>query len=143
MEISERVFHWRRRGRIMSNLFKQGAFSWAELATTDVEGAKQFYTTLLGWTTELAPVEGMAYTLAKVGEERVAGIMSNQCGGGEIKPQWGVYITVDDVEATARRAEELGGRVLLPPTDIPDVGRFATLMDPQGVMFSVITYLPM
>jgi predicted enzyme related to lactoylglutathione lyase len=59
----------------MSDLLKQGAFSWAELATTDVEGAKQFYTALLGWTTELAPVEGMSYTLAKVGQERVAGIM--------------------------------------------------------------------
>jgi len=127
----------------MSDLFKQGAFSWAELATTDVEGAKQFYSALLGWTTELAPVEGMSYTLAKVGEERVAGIMSNQCSGGEIKPQWGIYITVDDVDATARKAEELGGKVLMPPTDIPNVGRFAALMDPQGVMFSVITYLPM
>ena len=127
----------------MSDLYKQGAFSWAELATTDVEGAKKFYSGLLGWTTELAPVEGMNYTLAKAGDERVAGIMSNQCSGGEIKPQWGIYITVDDVDATARRAEELGGKVLMPPTDIPKVGRFAALMDPQGVMFSVITYLPM
>lgn len=127
----------------MSDAFKQGAFSWAELATTDVEGAKKFYTTLLGWTTEPAPVEGMSYTLAKVGEERVAGIMSNQCQGGVIKPQWGVYITVDNVDAIARKAEELGGKVLMPPTDIPKVGRFAALMDPQGVMFSVITYLPM
>jgi len=127
----------------MSDLFKQGAFSWAELATTDVEGAKKFYTALLGWTTEPAPVEGVEYTLAKAGEERVAGIMSNKCSGGEIKPQWGVYITVDDVDAVAGKAEELGGKVLLPPMDIPNVGRFATLMDPQGVMFSVITYLPM
>jgi predicted enzyme related to lactoylglutathione lyase len=127
----------------MSDLFKQGIFSWAELATPDTEGAKQFYTALLGWTTELAPVEGMSYTLAKVGEERVAGIMSNHCSGSEIKPQWSVYITVDDVDATARKAEELGGKVLMPPTDIPNVGRFSALMDPQGVMFSVITYLPM
>jgi len=127
----------------MSDLFKQGVFSWAELATTDVEGAKKFYTALLGWTTVQAPVEGMSYTLAKVGEERVAGIMSNQCQGGEIKPQWGVYITVDDVDATAKKAEELGGKILMPPTDIPNVGRFSALMDPQGVMFSVITYLPM
>lgn len=127
----------------MSDISKQGAFSWAELATTDVDGAIKFYTALLGWTTELAPVEGMSYTLAKVGEERVAGIMSNQCCDGEIKPQWGIYITVDDVDATARKAEELGGKVLMPPTDIPNVGRFAALMDPQGVMFSVITYLPM
>lgn len=127
----------------MSDLSKQGAFSWAELATTDVEGAKRFYTGLLGWTTELAPVEGMSYTLAKVGEERIAGIMPNLCEGGEIKPQWGVYFTVDDVDAKARKAEELGGKVLMPPTDIPNVGRFAALMDPQGVMFSVISYLPM
>src|SRR5450759_2842359 len=127
----------------MSDLLKQGAFSWAELATTDVEGAKQFYTALLGWTTELAPVEGMSYTLAKVGQERVAGIMSNHCSGGEITPHWGIYITVDDVDATARKAEKLGGKVLMPPTDIPKVGRFSALMDPQGVMFSVITYLPM
>jgi len=127
----------------MSDLFRQGAFSWAELATTDVEDAKRFYSSLLGWTTEKAPVEGMEYTLAKVGEERVAGIMSNHCQGGEIKPQWGIYITVDDVDATARMAEELGGKVLMPPTDIPNVGRFSALMDPQGVMFSVITYLPM
>jgi predicted enzyme related to lactoylglutathione lyase len=47
------------------------------------------------------------------------------------------------VDATARKAEELGGKVLMPPTDIPKVGRFSALMDPQGVMFSVITYLPM
>jgi predicted enzyme related to lactoylglutathione lyase len=129
----------------MSDLYKQGAFSWAELATTDVEGAKKFYTALLGWTTEQAPVEaveGMSYTLAKVGEERVAGIMSTKCPGGEISPQWGVYITVDDVDAAARKAEELGGKVLMPPTDIPNVGRFSALADPQGVMFSVITYLP-
>jgi len=127
----------------MSDLFKQGAVSWAELATTDVEGAKRFYSGLLGWTTEQAPMEGMTYTIAKAGEQRVAGIMPNHCPGGEIKPQWGIYITVDDVDATAKKAEELGGKVLMPPTDIPNVGRFSALMDPQGVMFSVITYLPM
>lgn len=127
----------------MIDCSKQGVFSWAELATSDVEGAKTFYTGLLGWTTEQAPVEGMSYTLAKVGEERIAGIMSTHCPGGEIKPQWGVYFTVNDVDATARKAAELGGTVLMPPTDIPNVGRFATLMDPQGVMFSVIAYLPM
>lgn len=128
----------------MSDLSKQGVFSWAELVTTDVEGAKRFYTGLLGWTTEPAPSE-KPYTLAKVGEERVAGIMSvEQCeGGGKVPPHWGVYITVDDVDAIARKAGELGGKVLVPPTDIPKVGRFSVLMDPQGVAFSVITYLPM
>jgi predicted enzyme related to lactoylglutathione lyase len=125
----------------MSDMYKQGMFSWAELATPDVEGAKRFYTGLLGWTTMLAPVEGMSYTLVKAGDEQIAGIMGVQCEAGEMPPHWGVYITVDDVDATARKAEELGGTVLMPPTDIPNVGRFSALRDPQGVAFSVITYL--
>jgi predicted enzyme related to lactoylglutathione lyase len=126
----------------MKDINKQGVFSWAELATTDVEGAKKFYTGLLGWTTEVAPVEGMTYTLVKAGDEQVGGIMGVQCAGGEIPPHWGIYITVDDVDATAGKAKELGGTVIMPPTDIPHVGRFSVLQDPQGVVFSVITYLP-
>jgi uncharacterized protein len=126
----------------MKDMYKQGAFSWAELATTDVEGAKRFYTGLLGWTTELAPVEGMEYTLVKAGGEEVGGIMGVECAGGEIAPHWGIYITVDDVDATVRKAKELGGTVIMPPTDIPKVGRFSVIQDPQGVVFSVITYLP-
>jgi uncharacterized protein len=125
----------------MKDIYKQGVFSWAELATTDVAGAKRFYTGLLGWTTELAPVEGMEYTLVKAGDEQVGGIMGNQCEGGVIPSHWGIYITVDNVDATAVKARELGGTVIMPPTDIPNVGRFSVLQDPQGVAFSVITYL--
>jgi uncharacterized protein len=125
----------------MADMFKHGVFSWAELATTDVEGAKRFYAGLLGWTTEQAPVEGMSYTLVKAGDDQVGGIMGTQCAGGEMPPHWGIYITVDDVDAIARKAGELGGTVLMPPTDIPNVGRISALRDPQGVMFSVITYL--
>lgn len=124
----------------MKNMNRHGIFSWAELATPDVEGAKHFYTALIGWTTEEAPVEDMPYTLVKAGDERVGGIMSNKCGEMDIPPHWGIYITVDDVDATAKKAEELGGSVIVPPTDIPKVGRFSVLRDPQGVAFSVITY---
>jgi predicted enzyme related to lactoylglutathione lyase len=127
----------------MRDLFKHGVFSWAELATTDVEGAKEFYSALLGWTTEPAPVEGMKYTLVKAGEERVGGIMGVKCGTMEMPPHWGIYITVDDVDETARKSEGLGGKVIVPPTDIPKVGRFSVIMDPQGVVFSVITYVKM
>jgi predicted enzyme related to lactoylglutathione lyase len=49
---------------------------------------------------------------------------------------------VEDPDATARKATELGGKVVVPPTDIPDVGRFATLADPQGAHFSVIKLSP-
>jgi len=55
-------------------------------------------------------------------------------------PHWGAYVTVDDVDATARRAEELGGKVLVPPQDIPGVGRFCVVQDPQGAVISAMTY---
>jgi predicted enzyme related to lactoylglutathione lyase len=55
-------------------------------------------------------------------------------------PNWGCYVTVSDVDATAAKAEELGGKILMPPTDIPNVGRFSVLQDPQGAVISEITY---
>jgi hypothetical protein len=57
-------------------------------------------------------------------------------------PTWGVYVTVDNVDASAKLAVDLGGKVMIPPTDIPDVGRFAFLQDPQGATFSIISYVP-
>jgi hypothetical protein len=55
-------------------------------------------------------------------------------------PNWGIYVTVDDVDATARKAEELGAKILVPLTDIPNVGRFFSFQDPQGAVISAITY---
>jgi predicted enzyme related to lactoylglutathione lyase len=56
-------------------------------------------------------------------------------------PNWGAYVTVDDVDATAVLAEKLGGKILVPPTDIPTVGRFSVIQDPQGAVLSAITYV--
>ena len=56
-------------------------------------------------------------------------------------PHWGIYVTVDDVDATAKLAEQMGAKTIVPPTDIPNVGRFCTFQDPQGALISVITYL--
>lgn len=126
----------------MADVFKQhGAFSWSELQTTDVEGAKKFYSGLLGWATEDFPTEEMPYTIVKAGEEMVGGIMTlpPQCTG--VPPHWGVYITVDDVDASAQKATELGGTIMVPPMDIKDVGRFSVIRDPQGAVFSIITYM--
>jgi predicted enzyme related to lactoylglutathione lyase len=124
----------------MTDMYKNGAFSWSELQTTDVDGAKKFYTELLGWTTEEFPSEEMAYTVVKIGDEPVGGIMalpSQACA----PTHWGVYITVEDVDATTRKAQELGATIIVPPMDIKDVGRFSLIQDPQGAIFSVITYL--
>lgn len=118
-----------------------GAFSWCELLTTDVAEAKRFYSTLFGWTLEPAPMPGMEYTLVKYGGEQMGGIMSLPPGCEGMPPSWGVYVTVADVDATAKLAVEMGGKVLVPPQDIPQVGRFCVLQDPQGATIKAITYV--
>jgi predicted enzyme related to lactoylglutathione lyase len=125
----------------MKDPFKQhGAFSWSELMTTDVDGAKKFYAELFGWETEDMDMGDMNYTVVKVGGDGVGGIMTTPPQAAGIPPNWGVYVTVDDVDATAKKAEKLGGKILVPPTDIPTVGRFSVLQDLQGAVISAITY---
>jgi predicted enzyme related to lactoylglutathione lyase len=121
--------------------FKHGAFGWTELMTTDHEAAKTFYTSLFGWQTEEYPMEGMQYTVVKVDGEPVGGIMSMSPEASGMPPTWSVYVTVEDVDATAAQVETLGGKIVRPPMDIPDVGRFCVLQDPQGGVICAITYV--
>lgn len=125
----------------MRDPFKQhGAFSWFELITSDVDSAKNYYSKLFGWDTEDMSMGDMNYTVVKIGEDGIGGIMRTPPQAEGAPPNWGVYVTVDDVDATSRKAEELGGKILVPPTDIPNVGRFCVLQDPQGATISAITY---
>ena len=116
-------------------------FSWNELMTSDVEGAKTFYTRLFGWVTEDMQMEVGNYTVIKTDGEEIGGMMVMPPEAKGIPPHWGAYVTVDDVDAIAGKAKELGGEVLVIPTDIPEVGRFAVIRDPQGAALAVITYL--
>ena len=126
----------------MTDTMKQhGAFSWNELMTTDVSAAKAFYGDLFGWVLEDMQANDMGYTMAKAGGKEVAGIMAMPPEAGKMPPMWGAYVTVDDVEASAKQAEALGGKILIAPRDIPDVGRFCVICDPQGATLSLITYL--
>ncbi|HFD11695.1 MAG TPA: VOC family protein [Crenotrichaceae bacterium] len=125
----------------MTDSMKQhGAFSWNELMTTDVAAAKEFYRQLLGWTLEDIQNCDLGYSLAKIADQEVAGIMRIPPEAGDMPPAWGAYITVDDVEASARQVESLGGKIILETRDIPDVGRFCVIADPQGAIVSLITY---
>lgn len=126
----------------MSDRFKQhGAFSWCELQTTDLAAAQQFYGKLFGWKLEDAGLGNMPYTVIKAGEEDIGGMMAAPPDqAAAMPPQWGTYVTADDVDATAQQAEELGAKIIVPPMDIPTVGRFCVLQDPQGATLSVITY---
>lgn len=123
-----------------AKLAKHGMFSWFELQTTDVGAATKFYSALFGWKTEEMPMPGMTYTVVSAQGEEVGGMMALPAEAKGMPPFWGVYITVDDVDALAAKAAQLGGGVIVPPMDIPNVGRFAVLKDPQGAMVSVITY---
>ena len=126
----------------MSDSMKQhGAFSWNELITTDVEAAKAFYRSLLDWKLEDMQSGDMTYTMATVGEGKVAGMMMTPPEAAGMPPMWGAYVTVDDVDASARQVASLSGKVLIEPRDIPGIGRFCVIQDPQGATLSLITYV--
>lgn len=127
-----------------NKLLRHGAFSWFELMTADVEGATEFYGRLFGWTTEKMKMRsGMVYNVVKVDGEEAGGIMAMPAQAGDMPSMWGIYVTVDDVDATAEAVREMGGQVLMGPQDIPEVGRFCVFQDPQGAVLSAITYKPM
>jgi uncharacterized protein len=127
----------------MNNPFQQhGAFSWFELMTTDTTAAKEFYSKLFGWSMKDQPMPEMIYTVLSAGDQQVGGLSPIPAKAQGMPPTWGVYVTVDDVDVAVTLTEELGGKVLMPPRDIPDVGRFALIQDPQGAVLSIITYIP-
>jgi predicted enzyme related to lactoylglutathione lyase len=117
-----------------------GAFSWSELTTSDPAAAAAFYGKLFGWTVKDPVPEMGDYRVASLGETMVAGIMSPPPGSPPMPPHWGCYITVDNTDQAAAQAVALGGQVLVPPMEVPTVGRMAVLADPQGAVFSVMQY---
>ncbi len=112
--------------------------------TSDVDAATAFYTKLFGWETERMTMPQMSYTVVKAGGKDMGGIMAMPPDAPKgMPPMWGCYVTVDDVDATAKSAQKLGAKLLVPPQDIQDVGRFCVIRDPQGAVISAITYKPM
>ena len=117
-----------------------GIFCWNELATRDLEAAKTFYTELLGWQLKESNAAGMAYNeIVAPNGEHIGGLYQMGPEYGEAPAHWMAYVAVDDVDARAARVESLGGKVCVPPTDIPNVGRFCVITDPSGATLSLIT----
>lgn len=119
-----------------------GAFSWNELMTTDPASAKVFYAGLFGWCLEdmdMGP-EGIYTVIKTASGKEIGGVMGMPPGSEAMPPAWGAYVTVEDADATVAKAESLGARVIVPPRDIPKVGRFAVIQDPQGASLAVIAY---
>lgn len=117
-----------------------GSVCWYELITTDVAAASKFYSAVFGWTAQShGPSEGPGgYNEFKLGDKAVAGMMAKPpMMPAEVPPYWGVYFAVEDADATAARAGELGGRILAGPMDIAP-GRFATIQDSTGAVFNIL-----
>ena len=117
-----------------------GTFVWNEIGTGDVESCKAFYTSLFDWTTrEMDMGPNGTYVIFQNAGKDVGGLyrMNAQQQQRGVSPHWLTYVGVDDVDASARKAETIGGRVIVPPTDIPNTGRFAVLSDPTGATFAI------
>ncbi|MBI3567942.1 MAG: VOC family protein [Gemmatimonadetes bacterium] len=119
-----------------------GAPTWFETLTTDVDRAAAFYTALFGWTAVTTPMEGGAYTTFALDGTPLAGMMQITQSMDAVKPHWGTYFAVDDVDRAAKVAVELGATLTVPVRDIPGVGRFCGIDSPQGVFFYLIKFLP-
>jgi predicted enzyme related to lactoylglutathione lyase len=109
-----------------------GTIGWRELMTPEPEKSERFYGELFGWSITTVPFGSMQYRLINAGEKQIAGIMEFKKPG--IPPHWVSYVTVGDVDAAANAAKANGGTIANAPMDIPDVGRFAVLLDPFGAV---------
>ena len=124
---------------------QHGVFSWNELMTTDLEGAKRFYGDLFGWSFEEMPIssgplQGQTYVSAKIGEEYAAGLMPMPPGTEGMGPGWGAYVTVNSLAESLEKVKRLGGKIHLDVTPIPDMGSFAVISDPQGAVISLFEF---
>jgi len=104
-------------------------FVWHDLNTNDVTGAKRFYGELFNWKFEGKP--GDSYEHIKAGSEMIGGIRAMDAKE-QMPPNWLAYVGVDDVAATVTKMEQLGGKVYMPTTTLPNVGTFAVVGDPTG-----------
>jgi len=142
---------WQAKAHIGARLVGDtGTFGWDELWTTDRKKAAEFYTGLFGWKAkEGSPTQAAQADSHDVGDagnyvefinagEPIGGMMEITPDMGPVPPNWLPYIMVENVDATAGNATKLGGKLFVPPTDIPNVGRFSVIQDPQGATFAIV-----
>ena len=115
-----------------------GTLCWSELATRDTGRAAEFYTGLFDWGTKTNQMGPETYTEWINQGTPIGGMMEIQPQWGDVPPYWMPYFLVTNCDSSAATATGSGGTLILPPTDIPNVGRFAVVKDPQGAVFSII-----
>ena len=118
---------------------KNGEFCWFELGTSDQAAAKTFYTGLFGWSFNDFPMgpEGV-YTIFKLQDRDAAACYTPHPEHHKgVPPHWAVYVQVESADAAAAKTTESGGKAVVPPFDVFDLGRMAVLQDPTGAVFQV------
>jgi predicted enzyme related to lactoylglutathione lyase len=130
---------WEARNHIGASLVNMpGTLVWNELVAPDTAVAAQFYTTVFGWSTHVDESGEYPYIVFMNGDRAGAGLMQIRPEWGDVPSHWMVYFAVEDCDASADRVKELGGSIENGPIDIPDMGRFALVSDPQGAYFTII-----
>ena len=130
---------WQPKRHIGAELINEpNTMCWNELMTNDIESARKFYSALFGWKLNISP----QYTEAAVGDINTAGMMQMDERMRGVSPYWAPYFAVTDTDGTTKKAKSSGARIHVKPTDIPEVGRFSVMSDPQGAIFSVIKLQP-
>src|SRR4030095_12146709 len=120
--------------------YKPGTFCWVELATSDNEAAKTFYTKLFGWTYVDHPMgPDMVYTMLQLNGKDVGALyklMPDQVSQG-VPPNWLSYISVTSADEATEKAKAAGATVLKEPFDVMKVGRMSIIQDPTGAVFAL------
>jgi len=126
----------------MEMMPKHGTVCWTEIASTNLEACKTFYGELFGWNLKKSEAVGSEMEYIEFGTKgdcAIGGMHQMDAEYGNMLSHWMSYVAVDNVDESAETAGRLGGVICVPPTEIPNVGRFCVVKDPTGATFSMIT----
>ncbi len=115
-----------------------GSYCWNELGIRDDAKARKFYTEVFGWSSKKDNFGPIEYTTYKVAEEPVGGMYVMTADMEGIPAHWLTYFVVEDCDKSCKLVEDKGGSVAMPPQEIPGIGRFAVVQDPQGAVMGLI-----
>lgn len=120
------------------------AVCWVEYSARDTKLAAEFYPQVFGWNVQQTDVTSEEYLVLKApgGEQEFGALMRNDSLPEEHPPYWGIYFAVSDADAVAAKTTDLGGTLLMPPTDMENVGRIAVMTDAEGAGFAILQPAP-
>jgi uncharacterized protein len=134
---------WQAARHVGSQLANEpGSFTWNELNTRDVPAATRYYEAVFGVEVDVQDFTGSEYGVVKVDGRSVAGMRHLDAPEDQVPPHWQSVFAVEDCDRALAQVEELGGRKLMEPLDVPTIGRFALVQDPVGATFQVIALEP-